>query len=762
MPLKYTDLLEVDLGKLGAAVDDWKQAVGALKSLDEEARKGMKAKSDSARWAGANATVTRGFVDKTTKEFADLHTEANSIYQVLDDAHRELSTLQNALKGLVDEARTKNYTITDNGDTTVTVSEYVPPGQTPTEKEGGRAQQRRQAIADQISTKVGRANDVDMSVKAALARAHGNDLHDAGHADYESLNEAQAARAVELAKKGEHMTNTELKEFNRLMKYNGSEGGGEFAVNFYKTLGPEKTLEFYGSVALNGTAGDDKASLAVTKDMQRSMGLALANATDPDHKYHLSASWGDQMRKLGGQRIQIERAGLNPPYGYQVLGGLLRYGNYDANFINPIAGHIVQLHHKNPNMFTLNKPLTGGIDNNFGYNPSGKVGVGYDPLTSVLEALGHSPEASKEFFADKHPKVYNADGTENKGAKLGYTYFGELTDKNFQWPTDGSEVPSKAHGVDALGHALESATLGHAYDDPTPTLVRDEDSAKIMKQVVHTYGNDPELVGQHEILSDSLGRMGAGYIDDLNWGLDENRKGSTFAPASGADGHAKFGQSDTISFLSTLGQHPDAYAEVSSAGQVYTTSVLEAQVGANGIDEGPARDATRSGANIQGILDHARADQVKAEGVAADKEYNDALEKRNGWVEFGTGAVVAAGVAGGVAFLPGVAAAGIAATAIPVMTDTGQGMVEQQIGNVIGDWTETKQQDSSEDVQEQVRNIYTAGRENSESPARKFMENHHIRDNSVFGQDLEDAWTGGYNDGINREDQQGQLPQTGE
>ena len=114
------------------------------------------------------------------------------------------------------------------------------------------------------------------------------------------------------------------------------------------------------------------------------------------------------------------------------------------------------------------------------------------------------------------------------------------------------------------------------------------------------------------------------------------------------------------------------------------------------------------------------------------------------------------------AFLPEVAAVGVVATAIPVMTETGQGMLEQQIGNVIGDWTETKQQDSGEDVQAQARNIFTAGRENSESPARNFMEHHHIRDNSDFGQDLEDAWTGGYNDGINRENQQGQLPQTGE
>ncbi|MFF3062412.1 hypothetical protein [Streptomyces sp. NPDC057909] len=531
-------MLEVSLEKLDTAVADWKRTVDDLKALADDARTGLEAKSRSARWAGANATVTRSFVKKTANEFTDLHTEANSVYQVLDDAHAELVSLQRTLRTLVADAKAKRFTITDNGDTTVTVAEYVGPGEP--SKEG--ANEETQDIADRISAMVGRANDVDQSVKSALTRAHGSDPYNAGHGDYDSLDEAQAARAVELAMKGKHMTDAELKEFNRLLKYNGPEKGGEFATVFYQGLGgPKKTLEFYGTMSLDGTAGDDKSRLALTKDLQRTMGIALANATDLDHKYHLPASWGDQFRKLGAQRLALKGSELNQPYGYQVLGGLLRYGNYDAKFIDPIAEHMVQLHHKNPNLFTMNKPNTGGLDLDYGYNPSGKVGAGYDPLTSVLEALGHSPEASKEFFSDEHPTVYNTDGTVDRDGKLGYTYFDELTKKKFQWPTDGEMFPAQPHGVDALGHALESATLGHAYDDPTPTLVRDADSAGIMEKVVHTYGNDAKLTKQQEILSDSLGRMGAGYIDDINWGLDNNASDSLFTPSVGSEGHARFG-----------------------------------------------------------------------------------------------------------------------------------------------------------------------------------------------------------------------------
>ncbi|MFF3504154.1 hypothetical protein [Streptomyces sp. NPDC003247] len=755
MALAYTDLKTVDLGKLGTAVSDWKNAVDKLTTLEEDARKGLQAKSDTARWAGANATVTRGFVTKTVKEFADLLSEADSIYQVLDDAHRELVALQKKVNSLEDEAGKKGFTVHDNGDCTVSVSLYIPPG-TPPEKEDDPA--ARQEYADEISTSLGRANDIDQSVKLALKRSHGDDPYNAGHASYESLNDAQVDRALELAKKGEDMTNTELAELNRLVKFNGQDKDGEFATEFYKGLGgPEKALEFYGTMALDGTAGNDKARLALTKDFQQSMGMALATATDPDNATHLPSSWGDQFRKLGAERLDIPRAGLNQPYGYQVLGGLLRYGDYDTRFIKPIAEHIVQLHHTQPNLFTLAKPATGGIDLDYGYNPSGKVGAGYDPLTSVLEALGHSPEASKAFFSDEDPDVYRTDGTVDKDATLGYTYFDELTDKKFQWPADSLGAVSKPHGVDALGHALESATLGHAWDDVNPTLHRDADSARIMEQVVSTYGTDPELTKQQEILSDSLGRMGSGYIDDISWGLDKNRSDSLYAPQGDADDHAQFGRDDTRGFLSIIGEYPDAYADVSAADKIYTSSMLEAQVGADGsINEGHAREAVRTGAEIQGMLDQSRADQVEAEGLKADKEYNEALEKRNGWVEFGTGAAVAAGVA----LLPEVAAVGLVATAVPIVMDTGQGALEQTIGDVVGDWTESNQKDSGDDIQEQRQAIYRAGEANAEVPMDHFVQQHRIDRTGDFGQDLEEAWLSGYGTGTDRENQQGYRPQT--
>ncbi|MGI5194463.1 hypothetical protein ACQEVY_12645 [Streptomyces sp. CA-288835] len=755
MAVKYMDLVEVDLGKLATAVSEWKSAVDKLKTAAANARDGMKAKSDKARWAGVNATVTRGFVTKTTKEIADLHMEADSIYRVLDDAHRELNSLQKQIKVAHGEVLKWGIRVDDYGDGTVhCVYPHIGgDADVHTEEEN----EARAELEARISRILSHASEIDASVARALRKSHGNDPHNAGHGSYKSLDEAQVERAAELAKLGPKMTDKQFTELNSIMKWNVRDA--DFSTAFYKSLGgPEKSLEFYGRMSLDGTEGDDKERLALTRQLQRNMGTALASATDPDNKPHLPASWGTEFRKLGTQPIELYPGAPNSPYGYQILGGLLRNGNYDAKFINPIAEHVVQLHHKDPDFFMNSKPVTGGADLDLGFNPSGKAGAGYDPLTSVLEGLGHSPEAAKKFFSDDMtPTVYNEDGTAKKGATLDYNYYDELTKKDFEWPADSLVHPGgdeAAHardgGPDALGHALEAATLGYAYDDPTPTPSRDATSAAIMEKVVQTYGN-PE--NAKEPISDSLGRMGAAYIDDLNWGLNENRDDSLFAPKN-PDGHAQFGSSNAIKFLSSIGQHPDAYSEISVAQQIYGTSALEAQVHGNHINEPQARELVRTGAEIQGILDQSRADQVQAEGLAKDEAYNKSLQTKTEWIKFGSGVAIAAGAA----FLPPVAAVGVAGTLIPVFMDAGQGALTQQIGSVIGDSAETGKQDSSSAIQDQRNTIYDAGRSAAASPMERFMENHRVKHEGDFGQDLEDALEIGYTKGTNGENQRGVLP----
>ncbi|MYV51794.1 DUF6571 family protein [Streptomyces sp. SID3212] len=768
--LSFKDVQELDLGKLGSAVEDWKQAAASLKKLAQSAADGMYAKSESARWAGANATVTREFVRKTKKEFADAHQQADSTYRLLDDAHVELLGIQKQMKTAIEvDAVNLGVRIEDIGGGSVRW--FFPHIRGDSDERTQEQRDQAQALADRVAGLTAHASEIDASVTRALGKTHGNDRHNFGHTNYESLDDAQAERAVEIAKQGKAMSDKDFAEFNRIMKYNRSDA--DFSTDFYTGLGgPKKALEFFGQMSLDSVMVDNNVRTDLTKELQRNLGVALASATDPDNKSHLPASWATEFRKLGTQRISLYKYDNNPPYGYQLLGGIMRYGEYDPRFLNPIAEHVIQLHQKDPMMFAGSKMMMGAPDDH-PFNPSGKNGAGYDPVTSMLEALGHSPEASKLFFTDQ-PSTYNEDGTPKGGipdlgkdkdgnpitnyldyfAKGDYERFPDIVGH----APDATEK-SADYLPDSFGHALESATLGHAYDDSTPELVKDEKSARIMEQVVETYGGDAGLVKSQEALSDSLGRMGAGYVDDINWALNENAPGSMFAPDGNPDGHAEFGRDGARQFLTTLGQHPDAYAEVSAAEKIHTTSVLGATVDANGnINEAHAREAVRTGSEVQGMLDQSRADQVTAENVKKDEEYNKALEERAGWMEFGAGV----GVAAGAAFLPPVAAVGVAATLIPVAMDAGPALVEHMIGNAMGDYTESNQRDSGDDTQKQRAAIYSAGELNAEVPMKEFIAQYQIdRDDSDFGQDLEEAWNSGYEKGTSRASQQGQSSQTG-
>ncbi|MFG3583725.1 hypothetical protein [Streptomyces sp. NPDC047990] len=655
MALTFTDLVEVDLGRLSTAVTDWKNTVDGLKTQAENARKGMQAKSDAARWAGVNATVTREFVAKTAKEIADLHTEANSIYQVLDDAHTELAALQKQIRTAVQaDAPGLGIRVEDIGDGKVRC--FFPHVRGDTDERTQEQLDARQELEGRINGLLAHAAEIDASVARALRKSHGSDPHNAGHSAYGSLNDAQAERALELAHKGDKMTDQELAELNRLIRFNGREKDGEFATEFYQGLGgPEKTLQFYAEMSIDGTdAQASKVRLDGVRDLQKNMGFALANATDPDTAHHLPASWGSDFRRLGTQEIGWQQGQWSKPYGYQVLGGLLRYGNYDARFINPIAEHITQLHKEDPYRFLNNKPM--GSADIYGFNPSGRLGTGNDPLNSVLEALGHSPEASEKFFTDP-PTAYNEDGTVKKDGKVDFkSYLDVFTDKDFEWTVDTNDTNILAdedktktalgYGPEALGHALESATTGRPYDsDDTADAIRHTpERAQLVNDIVEKFGNDPALIRHNEngdideesgplyAMRGSLGDITAEYMGDFQSAL-----------AGGGDQFTTFGEPAQLNslaahrFLAEVGQDPDAYASITSAQQAYTADVVNDVINGDSdssvSDAERLRNATRAGGIVAGVMSESRADAVLDYHTASDKEFNEAAAEKQKWAD---------------------------------------------------------------------------------------------------------------------------------
>ncbi|WP_237719983.1 DUF6571 family protein [Streptomyces xiaopingdaonensis] len=637
-----------------------------LETLAQEARDGMLAKSEKARWAGVNAEVTRGFVDKTAKEFGDLAGEADSIYSTLSDVRAELAAHQSAVKGVVREAHEASFREQDNGDGTVSFH-YA--GDTP---RGAILPEDQQALNEQgrgyakrVNPHIEKAAGLDIDIKRALKKAHGGDAYNAGHAEYSSLNEAQAERAAELAEKGDEMSPKELSELNRLLEQNGREKNGEFATRVYEKLGgPEKALEFYAQMSVQGTGDDASATrLDAVQQLQRNMGHTLANATEPDapqgldgRKYHLPASWGEEFRRLGTQPIEWQRGMTNRPYGYQVLGGLLRYGNYDPGFLNPIAEHVTQLHRDDPGRFLTNSPA--GSDDRYGFNPSGKLGSGNDPLNSVLEALGHSPDAAEKFFTEP-PTKYNENGTVDQGGDAGFaSYLDEFTKEDFHWNIDRNAFNLVGHpdaeqalneGPKALGHALEAATTGRPYDsDASADAVRHTpERAELAQEVVERFGNNPELIRHNEngdldeesgplhAMRGSLGDIAAEYIGDFQRTVSGEEVSSDVFPSFGEE--AEFKSGDAVRFLAEVGQDPDAYGSITAAQQAYTRDVVDGVINGDSesnVDLGErVRAATEPGGVVAGIMSEARADAVLDYHAASDQEFNDAADEKQKWVD---------------------------------------------------------------------------------------------------------------------------------
>ncbi|MCF6526267.1 DUF6571 family protein [Streptomyces sp. JJ36] len=753
--LTYTDLVGVDFGKLDAAVSDWKTARDELKKIADDATSGMQAKSDAARWEGLNATVTQDFVRKTAREIGDLHTEAKSIHGLLEDAHTELSALQSSVKGIVAEAQEKNFVVRDNGDGTVSFSYDFPDGTRGAYSPEDEAALYKQArgYADQVDAKITRARSIDSDVQRGLNRAHGDSVHNAGHAAYDSLDDAQAEEAVALAQKGDDMTDKQFQELNRLLRENAREKDGEFATAFYKGLGgPEKALEFYAQMSVQGTVDDaSETRLNMVKELQRNMGYALANATEPDApkgldgpKHHLPASWGAEFRRLGTQQIGWEPSMWEKPYGYQVLGGILRYGNYDPEFLNPIAEHVTQLHLEDRGRFLVGAPTNG--DDNYGFNPSGKLGSGNDPLHGVLEALGHSPEAAEQFFTES-PTKYNEDGTVDKDGELDFSsYLDEFTKEDFPWNIDRNAANLVGHpeakealndGPNALGHALEAATTGRPYDsDATGDAIpHTPERAQLAEKIVAKFGEHPELIRHNEngdldvgtgplyALRDSLGDITAEYMGDFQRAVYEGSDTDAF-PSFGTP--ADFDDSSQVQrFLAEVGQDPDGYAAITNAQQAYTSNLVNEVVNGDSQStasmDGRLRNAVAPGAVLAGIMSEARADAILDYHTASDEAFNKAADEKAGWVN----RIVGMGVDNTVG-------------RVPIAGDVTGWVIEDIQASVM----ESIYQDTTDEAEGEASRDYSAGREqviraSEDAVARALMNNPDI--NYDTGQDLKAA-----------------------
>jgi hypothetical protein len=117
------------------------------------------------------------------------------------------------------------------------------------------------------------------------------------------------------------------------------------------------------------------------------------------------ATWLREFTQAGKSKITSSVLG-EPIYSYQMLGGVLRSGEYSPELLNAIGADMIQLEQRAANAFHHPMP------------PDSQSMMDADPMDGLMIALERNPEAGAEFFASDEsrighvldrPGVYGAD-----------------------------------------------------------------------------------------------------------------------------------------------------------------------------------------------------------------------------------------------------------------------------------------------------------------------------------------------------------------
>ncbi|MBT2506957.1 hypothetical protein J7I98_13865 [Streptomyces sp. ISL-98] len=729
-------MTDLRLGKLKAAVTDWEQMVGKLRALATGGGGGinaadLKAKAEAADWSGANATVTKGFVAKTASEFNDVVTEARSVHKILQESHAAFKKHQEELKTTVDRWAKRNVYINDKGGA---VSAAPPGAVAGNAKTEAPTQEDVDAAAAEVGRILEAANETDRITARAL-RKHAASKYDFDETGYRGLKDADRQQGIEdadaqvkLAAKGADLTDAELKRFNEVAK--NQRDNPAYAERFATKLGPEGTLQFWRSLADPGRGDTPTGERAkILAKVQDNLSLTLATATHVDTP--AMREWKDGIIAAGDDRIKHPGI-MSAPHGFQVMSSLMGKGKFESGFLTSYGKEMVEFERGNSKLGA--DWLWDGPGNPAQLNyPPGSAKPGNDPVAGFMEALGHNPEASLKFFNDSTGR----GGKDDLDTLSNWDYLVDKENENArEWPTDDD---GKTTGYKNLGHALESATLGYAYDDQNPSIppldtdeqkaARDDRTA-LMQRVVDNYKNADVIDGQPGI-RDSLTNMAAGHVDSLNYSM-ANFGGS--GEQAGRDGmfdakgnHLRdFGQTDGANFLRALASDEDSYKTLSAAQQVYGASAM----GAQGDDLQDALRVGRHSVLMHGLMDEARFESIGKEFGDEKDERNKELEKQAEWRKAAVGAVVGTAVGAGTALI--VPAGAAMAIAVPLAMENVGGAANAQFATETIDWLKEREFDNSNESIESIGKAKEVGQHNAMTPLLNYADAHGMDSDAVW------------------------------
>ncbi|MFF4093054.1 hypothetical protein ACFYYY_04185 [Streptomyces sp. NPDC001834] len=661
--MDFETLRFAKFGLLDEAITDWSTMVTNLADLEKDAREGLKAKADKANWAGDNANVTREFVGKTVHEFDDAHKQAKSLWSILKDVRDELKGYHSQLNAALERARGKNLTVTTTGGGGFTVTMNIHPDHA---AKGATVPDHSQsdvtALRDEIQKILNEATESDHTAAVALKAL--SDQADIGFTGAEYKDRDSAADAIKkadqlsaIAKKDpEDLTAKEFDQLNAgLKKMAGDE---LFAARFTEKLKAKGTLDFWAGLndpRLTYEIGRERVDQY--DELQKNLSLTLATATQSDSRGMMD--WKREMVDLGSQPVSKHSGTL----GFQVMSNLMRWGNYDDQFLKSYGSELIKTEKKLTDNGSHGAWLHTGIDPLL--NRTG-TDSGTDPMTGFMKALSNSPDAATDFFSDTFVTKDEDHDFEEDADKNGKNEKRELSNFDYlfeerDWPKDQNDKGKESvTGRNAMALALEAATTGHpAGEIPTAdTPAHNPQQAKLMESLVASISEDSKRLTDHSYMGDSIGQISSEYLPDINRAMaddpeilkeGDNGDVSKLFPISGNP--AEMNHRDTTRFLLAVGQTPEGYAQVELGQKQYMANLMDYHLN----PDLPADQRFSSDKNltvsqiaygsgeIAGTLAIGRQEEVAGAAEEKDKAYAHAMTQTKGAISGGIGIGIGVG-----------------------------------------------------------------------------------------------------------------------
>ncbi|MFD9845858.1 DUF6571 family protein [Streptomyces parvus] len=632
----FEQLLTVRLGPMETAVTQWTEMIGKLKTPLQDDAKAMKSKADKSTWKGENATVTKEFVTKTAKEFDDAVKEAESVRDLLKDAHGLFKSAQDDLKHAY-ENPPPGIIIHPNG----VLSHSVHPDRRSKDSTDPVATEAQfEALRSKLEGILKRADEADELCSwglRALIRNHPNDF---GSTEFNGIADAKRARAEEkqqaengreaakLYARWEHLDDEERE---RLLDYaekgkNSPAFAEQLMTNLsYRGRDQQEAVLLLASSLESG--GRDGQLSSTDARLYRALSGSLATATGPDSSIGtpggFTSAWTDKLVTTArdGNGLPMRHPGAigggaatlkdltdlmaadagDKPYDPEDE----KASTYDKDKGDPVYSEafLTEVGDTIREWETNNDDAYDGVMKNW-------QGTQEDPMKGLLNAMSRNPSASTHYF--------DPNTTDN------LKYF--LEDR--EWPGGAveDEMPDDLKRTSAraeLGVALEAGATGREPGSPlhAPPAHHDEAETAIFERVLKEYSGGDASESQSSVpvaMRASVGSMIGDYASDVHQILGKKMDGPTDF------NNLEVERGDLLRIMRGAAEDPKAFGVMHQSQTV---------VIAEGMNDYPATSYREGDEGLRAWIKQSASVLGHLDGVRGDVIYDlgQAEKDANGW-----------------------------------------------------------------------------------------------------------------------------------